>query len=490
MRQFRFPAGFGRLAFAALLAVLTVQPFPVAAQDDPFAPPAAQADRVTQEIPAAPTASHAQTAIIKVTDDSGRALTLHTFCLSHDGKILAGVGAGPGQIRVYDADGSPVASWDTSIKPEAINVGPDGTVYVAGSGKLQKLDAKGHLLLEKPTPHAQGGKELEEKLRQQVIDQHKQQLEAYANYPAMFRQQIAKFEEAIKQIDEKGEDDRTAADENRRKLLEQQIEQYAQSLKRYEEMAAQQSKEMTEEQLQQRIKMMLDMKTRISSISATATEVFLACPALEGYGFEVWRMNAKFEEPGQDHHGSARLLRADGRASRSGRRVRRRECALPRVPLRPRRRNEMRVGQPPARGNRRLRQLLQSDERGVRPGRRSLYRRIDHRPDQTLQPGRRVARIDRQRGHRAGLQEGDDRRQPGRQPGVHAGHDPIPHCRDVEKSGTRGERHGRKLTPNEESGFCVQNGKPRIPYADVHVRRARGATDKDVRRTRGKPRQA
>jgi hypothetical protein len=297
MRQFRFPAGFGRLAFAALLAVLTVQPFPAAAQDDPFAPPAAQADRVTLENPAAPTASHAQTAIIKVTDDAGRALTLHTFCLNHDGKILAGVGAGPGKIQVYDAEGNHVASWDTSIKPEAINVGPDGTVYVAGSGKLQKLDAKGNLLLEKPTPHAQGGKELEEKLRQQVIDQHKQQLEAYANYPAMFRQQIAKFEEAIKQIDEKSEDDRTAADENRRKLLEQQIEQYAQSLKRYEEMAAQQSKEITEEQLQQRIKMMLETKTRISSISATATEVFLACPALVGYGFEVWRMDAKFDNP-------------------------------------------------------------------------------------------------------------------------------------------------------------------------------------------------
>ncbi|MCL4202053.1 MAG: hypothetical protein KJ000_06145 [Pirellulaceae bacterium] len=291
MRQFHSLLGSGLLSLASLLAVLTVPSYPAAAQDDPSAAAETPKDTPT------PTASHVQTAIIKVTDESGQAMPLHTFCLNGDGKILAGVGAGPGQIRVYDADGNYVASWNTSIRPEAINVGPDGIVYVAGSGKVQKLDAEGNLLLEKPAPHAQQGKELEEKLRQQVIQQHKQQLEAYANYPALFRQQIAKFEEAIKQIDEKAEGERTVADENRRKLLQQQIEQYAETLKRYEEIAAQQSRELTDEQIQQQVQMMLDMKSKISSVSATATDVFLACQALEGYGFEVLRMNAKFEDP-------------------------------------------------------------------------------------------------------------------------------------------------------------------------------------------------
>ncbi len=282
------------LAVAGTVFVLFIGSQRLAAQD-PFAAPAAAESPKAADTAPEPEATHQQTAIIKVVDDSGQELPLHTFCLSHDGKILAGVGEKPGAIRVYDADGKYLASWPTTIKPEAINVGPDGTIYVSGSGQMQKLDAEGKLLLEQPAPHARQLKVDEEKLRQQVIDQAKQRAEAYARYPELFRQQIAKLEEAVKKIDEKGEENLTDEDKNRSKLLRQQIEMYARSLKQYEELAKQQPESLTEEQITQQVNTMIEYKTRISSVSATDTDVFLACPALEGYGFDVWRMDQNFE---------------------------------------------------------------------------------------------------------------------------------------------------------------------------------------------------
>jgi hypothetical protein len=299
MHTASFLAVFGRFALPALLLVSIASPHPVAAQEDPFAAPQEQpaAEGEEPEKPAVPTASHVQTAIIKVVDESGQNLALHTFCLASDGKILAGVGSGPGQIRIYDADGKFVEAWDTTIRPEAINVGPDGSVYVAGSGKMLKFSDSGHLLLERPSPNALSVKDLEEKLRQQATNLVQQRTQQYGQQVEMIRKQMDRFKEMLQTIEDKGENEITAAEKSRRDLLRQQLEQYARALKQYEELAAESSKEADQQQIEQYFQMLLNMKTKISSISATETEAYLACPAIEGYGFEVWRMSLDFEHP-------------------------------------------------------------------------------------------------------------------------------------------------------------------------------------------------
>jgi len=98
--------------------------------------------------------THRQANIIQVTDDHGASVPLHTFCLDAQGNILAGIGQGPGQIRKLDPMGNPVATWPLDIRPEAVTVGPDAAVYVAGSGKLLKLDSQGTVLLQAVAPQA------------------------------------------------------------------------------------------------------------------------------------------------------------------------------------------------------------------------------------------------------------------------------------------------------------------------------------------------
>ena len=78
------------------------------------------------------TATHRQTNIIGVTDSQGASVPLHTFCLDAQGNILAGIGNEPGQIRKLDPVGNSLAAWPLDIRPEAVAVGPDNTVYVAG----------------------------------------------------------------------------------------------------------------------------------------------------------------------------------------------------------------------------------------------------------------------------------------------------------------------------------------------------------------------
>jgi hypothetical protein len=54
--------------------------------------------------------------------------------------------------------------------------------------------------------------------------------------------------------------------------------------------------EITEEAIQQQIKFMTEHKMRMCSISADDNHVYVATPALAGWGFEVWRLDTEFQD--------------------------------------------------------------------------------------------------------------------------------------------------------------------------------------------------
>src|SRR6267378_2326336 len=75
--------------------------------------------------------------------DSKKPGTLKNFCLNSEGNILACFGAG---IRVYSPKGELLKTLPLEIKPGAICAAKDGSVFVAGDGRLLKLDATGKVL--------------------------------------------------------------------------------------------------------------------------------------------------------------------------------------------------------------------------------------------------------------------------------------------------------------------------------------------------------
>jgi sugar lactone lactonase YvrE len=109
--------------------------------------------------------------------------SLKNFCLNAEGNILACYGSAerghpnleglkktPGSLKVYSPKGELLKTMALEINPAAVAVSKEGAIFVAGDGKLQKLDAEGKVLASAVSPVAGIPvvitKEVEEMLKQ------------------------------------------------------------------------------------------------------------------------------------------------------------------------------------------------------------------------------------------------------------------------------------------------------------------------------------
>ncbi len=257
-------------------------------------------DNVRCETPPAKefSATHKQARSIKPMHD-GKPITLNTFCLDKDGNILACVGGDNFEyvmnedgaqeakkseaarlVQVYSPEGEVLRSIELSFKPTAINQAPDGSVFVAGDGKVAHLSAIGELLSTADSPHI-GDMET---FKQRVEEGAKKQVDEMTQ---MFRDQVNNIDERIHKLNEKPEADLTEREKKRLATHQEQKKLYVDQLKSTEEMYSQM---FSGEQ-------MLSQKMGITALAVTSKDIFLCCNSLEGYGYEVWRLTHEFSEP-------------------------------------------------------------------------------------------------------------------------------------------------------------------------------------------------
>ena len=112
--------------------------------------------------------------------DSKQPGALKNFCLNAEGNILAcfvpnetansSAGKSAPVIRVYSPKGELLKTLPIEIKAGVIAVARDGSIFVAGDGRLLKLDAAGKMLASAPSPVANEpvaiGKDVEEMIKQ------------------------------------------------------------------------------------------------------------------------------------------------------------------------------------------------------------------------------------------------------------------------------------------------------------------------------------
>src|ERR1700741_4344880 len=108
------------------------------------------------------TATHEQSATIAVTGTDGKS-RLQTLSLDPKGNILALVAPARGfaapikdatsEVHVISPDGKTLATWKVKFHAHSVNVGLDGTVFVAGDGKVAKFDTDGKQLAVIELPH-------------------------------------------------------------------------------------------------------------------------------------------------------------------------------------------------------------------------------------------------------------------------------------------------------------------------------------------------
>lgn len=121
----------------------------------------------------------AEVALIRV-GDAKKAGALRNFCLSPGGNLLACVApppAEPGEpaatkpapgIQVYSPDGKLLQTLPLEIKPGAIGVARNGTIFVAGDGRLLKLDPVGKVLASAASPVVSEPVEISKEMDQMI----------------------------------------------------------------------------------------------------------------------------------------------------------------------------------------------------------------------------------------------------------------------------------------------------------------------------------
>ena len=97
--------------------------------------------------------------------------TLSCFATTKDGKIVAVIAPPQGtslfgnqkkksndadkpaaEARLMDADGELLSKWPLNFLAQAVNVGPDGLVYLAGDGWITRYDMDGKELSKVESP--------------------------------------------------------------------------------------------------------------------------------------------------------------------------------------------------------------------------------------------------------------------------------------------------------------------------------------------------
>ncbi len=233
-------------------------------------------------------ASHKLLKEVKLVGKGGN--SLQTIGVDAAGRILALVAQPRGfsqsqknvtsEIHVLDSDGKAAGVWTVKFHANAVNAGPDGTVYVAGDGKIARFDKDGKMIGEvADLPFIADMIKDSDKLKEKAEKQVKQQKDQFANMVKQYKDRVAKLEEKAKAAKDKGEE-LSKADATQLKQNQQILDSYKESEKYYDSMT-----------VQSVIDGILGRVKVVNSVSANDKDLYLVCGESEGYGFGLWRMD-------------------------------------------------------------------------------------------------------------------------------------------------------------------------------------------------------
>ncbi|MDP1564499.1 MAG: hypothetical protein Q8M16_24225 [Pirellulaceae bacterium] len=211
----------------------------------------------------------------------GKTGQLHTFKLTPDGHIVAGVTIEQNYLQVYSPDHQLVREVPLEFPATAISIEPNGTYLIGGGGQIARVSPAGEIVKTSPAPHLVG--QSAEDAKQKMIDEYKKQMEETR---VIYKQQIERIQEQVDRLVKKQEEKVDAfskRDQSRLDSLKEQLSQY--------EMIVEQqfSAEINEESL----KYMLESQTRIPALATSGDDVFVAVST--GRGYAIWRVDTNFE---------------------------------------------------------------------------------------------------------------------------------------------------------------------------------------------------
>ncbi|MFM7149201.1 MAG: hypothetical protein ACKO23_05115, partial [Gemmataceae bacterium] len=236
---------------------------------------------------AAEKGSHKAGQPIKVVSNDGNS-RLQTLCADAEGRVLALVAPPrgftsnaksplPTEVHVFSPEGKALTNWKVPFMGQAINVGPDNNVFVAGEGKVARFDREGKLLSEVELPYIADALKNREAMRKEAEQELKQQKESFQKTVEQFKKRV----DELKKIDE---DKRTALQKKQLAQQEQILKSFSQTENYYKSL-----------NVDSILQGKLSRLSIINGIAISGRDVFVACGETKGYGYVVWRMDHDFK---------------------------------------------------------------------------------------------------------------------------------------------------------------------------------------------------
>jgi hypothetical protein len=229
--------------------------------------------------PDAPT-THTQIAEIKVRSTDGKH-ALQTIGMDSEGRVLC-LAAPPKsfglpvkdvtcEVQIYSKDAKLVGSVKVNFHVNSVTGGPDGSIYLAGDGKLAKFDRTGKEVSTVDLPHMKEILADESGIKKRAEDQIKQQRDN-------FTKQVQVYKDRAKAIEDKAEGDRS-------ELEKRQLTQYKSILKSFE----QTEKFYASQTVESVIAQMTSRVRTINAITLSPKDLFFATGDTKGFGYSIWR---------------------------------------------------------------------------------------------------------------------------------------------------------------------------------------------------------
>ncbi len=233
-------------------------------------------------------ATHKFVKEVKLSGKNGNAL--QTLAVDGTGRVLALVAQPRGfsepmkavtsEIHVLDSEGKNTGVWTVNFHANALNAGSDGTVYVAGDGKLAKFDKDGKMIGEViELPFIVDMLKDKAGMKVKAEKQIKAQKDSFEKMVKQYKDRQTKLEEKEKEAKTKGEE-LGKSDVAQLKQNKDILESFQESGKYYDSMTV----ESVMKDLLGRVKV-------INSVSVNEKELYIVCGENEGYGFGLWRMD-------------------------------------------------------------------------------------------------------------------------------------------------------------------------------------------------------
>jgi hypothetical protein len=208
---------------------------------------------------------------------------LKTFCLAYDGTILAGLSDQNDRhaLQFLSPDGDLKQQLDLQFSPQVISQAPDGTIFIAGPGKLAKVSTAGKLLDSADAPWLGDPEEMKKEVIAQMEEQYQGIIENYQTTLESLEKRIKKIQSDLEEDPSERLEKRLAALEKQRKTQQTQIEALEKQLK---------------ESTTGNIEMLLSSRMRSTGIASNSKDLFV-CTSGKNYSYEVWRMDHDFKSP-------------------------------------------------------------------------------------------------------------------------------------------------------------------------------------------------